>query len=42
MRDLAALVDMAGHDADFAFAGRDDAGAVRPDQARFGALQARA
>ena len=26
------LVDVAGHDADLALAGRDDAGAVRPDQ----------
>ena len=28
-----ALVDVAGHDADLALAGRDDAGAVRADQA---------
>ena len=31
--DLARLVDVAGHDADLAFAGRDDAGAVRADRA---------
>ena len=30
--DRAGLVDVAGHDADLALAGRDDAGAVRPDQ----------
>src|SRR5438067_4935166 len=30
--DLAAPVDMPRHDADLAFVGRDDAGAVRPDQ----------
>ncbi len=30
--DLAALVDMAGHDADLAFARGDDAGAVRADR----------
>ena len=29
---MALLVDVAGHDADLAFVGRDDAGAVRPDQ----------
>ena len=33
--DAAALVDVAGHDADLAGAGGDDAGAVRPDQAGF-------
>src|SRR5208282_4084087 len=33
--DIALLVDAAGHDADFAFAGRDDPGAVRADKARF-------
>src|ERR1700716_3536791 len=32
--DLAALVDVTRHDADLAFARRDDARAVRPDQAR--------
>jgi hypothetical protein len=36
--DLAALVDVAGHDADLAFVGRDDAGAVRADQRGLGAL----
>ena len=30
--DAAGLVNVAGHDADLAFAGRDDAGAVRPDE----------
>src|SRR5438132_4482975 len=33
--DISLLVDAAGHDADFAFARGDDAGAVRADQARF-------
>jgi hypothetical protein len=28
------LVDVAGHDADLAFAGLDDTGAVRSDQSR--------
>ena len=32
--DLAGVVDVAGHDADFALAGGDDAGAVRADEAR--------
>ena len=32
--DLAGVVDVTGHDADFAGAGGDDAGAVRADQAR--------
>src|SRR3954462_9101106 len=32
-------VNMAGHDSDFAFTGRDDAGTVRTDQTRFLALQ---
>src|SRR5690606_24864717 len=32
--DLAALVDVPGHDADLALIRRDDAGAVGPDQAR--------
>ena len=41
--DVARLVDVAGHDADLALAGRDDAGAVRADQARLGtARRARA
>ena len=31
--DGALLVDVAGHDADLAFLGRDDAGAVRADEA---------
>ena len=31
--DHAGLVNVAGHDAHFAFAGGDDAGAVRPDEA---------
>ena len=35
MPTLAGLMDVARHDADLAFAGRDDAGAVRPNQARF-------
>src|SRR5476651_2386127 len=35
--DLAALVDVARHDADLALARRDHARAVRPDQARLGA-----
>src|SRR5690606_3298844 len=30
--DLAGLVNEAGHDADLAFPGRDDAGAIRPNQ----------
>src|SRR6266850_1394661 len=33
--DISLLVDAARHDADFAFAGRNDAGAVRADEARF-------
>ncbi len=33
--DIALLVDRAGHDADLAFAGRNDAGAIRADEARF-------
>src|SRR5437660_302570 len=33
--DVALLVDAAGHDADFAFAGGDDARAVRNDEASF-------
>src|SRR5260370_41552645 len=33
--DVSLLVDAAGHDADLAFAGRDDAGTVRADEARF-------
>src|SRR5260370_32784830 len=33
--DVALLVDAAGHDANFAFAWRDDAGAVLADEARF-------
>ena len=33
--DVAGFVNAAGHDADFAFAGRDDAGTIRADQARF-------
>ena len=33
--DVALLVDAAGHDADFAFAGRNDAGAIGADEARF-------
>src|SRR5476651_2064031 len=37
--DLAALVDVSRHDADLALARRDDARAVRPDQARFRAGQ---
>ena len=37
--DRAGLMDMARHDADLAFAGRDDAGAVRPDQARLRAAK---
>ena len=36
--DLARLVDVAGHDADLALAGRDDAGAVRADQHGIGCL----
>ncbi len=32
--DISLLVNAAGHDADFAFAGRDDARAVRADEAR--------
>src|SRR5690606_24214231 len=31
--DAAGLVDVAGHDADLALTGRDDAGAVRTDEA---------
>src|SRR5690606_18200653 len=37
--DRALLVDMPRHDADLAFAGRDDAGAVRADEPRFRAFQ---
>src|SRR5690348_3039921 len=37
-RDLAGLVDVAGHDADLAFAGRDDAGAVGANQHGFGII----
>jgi len=33
--DVSLLVDAARHDADLAFAGRDDARAVRPDEPRF-------
>src|SRR5882762_2501174 len=33
--DVSLLVDAARHDADFTFAGRDDARAVRPDEPRF-------
>src|SRR5277367_2635192 len=33
--DVALLVHAAGHDADFAFAGGDDAWAIGADQARF-------
>ena len=33
--DVTLLVDAAGHDADLAFAGRDDAGTVGADEARF-------
>src|SRR4029077_6417494 len=33
--DVALFMDAAGHDADFAFAGGDDAGAVGADEARF-------
>jgi len=33
--DISLLVNAAGHDADLAFAGRNDAGAVRADEARF-------
>ena len=40
--DRAALMDMAGHDADLAFAGRDHAGAVGADQPRLRAATARA
>ncbi len=40
--DRAALVDMAGHDADLAGVGRDDAGAVRADQDRLRVPRARA
>ena len=40
--DLAGLMNCAGHDADLAGAGRDDAGTVRPDQARIRARQRRA
>ncbi len=36
--DVALLVDAAGHDADFAFPGRDDARAVGADQPRFVAI----
>ncbi len=31
--NMAGLVNTAGHDADFAFAGRNDAGAIRSDEA---------
>ena len=37
--DFARLKDVAGHDADLAFAGGHDAGAVRPDQPRLRAAQ---
>src|SRR5580693_3263938 len=37
--DLAGLENIARHDADLAFARGHDAGAIRPDQARFGAAQ---
>src|SRR5580700_6695312 len=37
--DLAGLENIARHDADLAFAGGHDAGAIRPDQARFRAAQ---
>src|SRR6201994_2766933 len=37
--DLAAAMDVAGHDADLAFAGRDHAGTVRSDETRLRALQ---
>ena len=37
--DRAALVDVAGHDADLAGVRRDDAGAVRADEDRAGALE---
>ena len=37
--DHAGLVNVAGHDAHFAFAGGDDAGAVRPDEADVRAAQ---
>jgi len=33
--DVSLLVNAAGHDADFAFAGRNDARAVRADKAAF-------
>ena len=39
--DAALLEDRAGHDADLAFAGREDAGAVRADEARLGTRQRR-
>ena len=39
--DRAALVDVARHDADFAGIRRDNAGAVRADQARFASIRAR-
>jgi len=34
--NMAGLVNTAGHDADFAFAGRNDAGAIRSDEAGLG------
>src|ERR1700722_17016165 len=37
--DLAGLENIAGHDADLAFAGGHDAGTIRSDQARFRAAQ---
>ena len=37
--DAAGLVDVAGHDADLALVGRDDAGAVGTDQARLRAFE---
>ena len=39
--DFAGLMDEAGHDADFAFAGGDDAGAIRADEFRAISLQSR-
>src|SRR4029078_4338989 len=40
--DAALAMDVAGHDADLALVGRDDAGAVRADEARLAALFAEA
>src|SRR4029079_3889533 len=37
--DLAGLVDVAGHDADLALAGRDDPGAIGADQPRLRAIE---